>query len=199
MKHSHPEFYLRGSHVPSIFLEADRQYDDEHENDPIPAQRIKKVPMPFITGCKGANGPVIVTEDWVVKKEKKYLKNRSEDIKEMQIEMMQLIGKRDRLKKKLGELDIGKKKDARRIVAINVQLKDIDAELQMLQAQSGINLNNLDRGTRLARFIGAIKGWFKRRIRKLKKVIRENKELIYGMASIILPFISTIMFRRLVI
>ena len=191
-------FYLPGAHIPEPFLAADRQWEEEHKNDPKPVTRIQKVPMPFIHGAKGVKGPIIVTEDWVLKKKKKEMKNRSEDRKEMQIEMMQLIGKRDRLKFKLGELDPGNKKDAKRIVAINIQLKDIDADLSMLQAQSGINLNNLDHGSRLARFIGGIKRWCRRKFKKVKKFFRENKELILGMISIIVPVAISTMIRILI-
>ena len=190
-------FYLPGSHVPKIFLEADRQWEEEHKNDPKPITRVEKVPVPFIHGCKGAKGPIIITEDWALKKKKKELKNRAEDLKEMQIEMMQLIGKRDRLRKKLGELDPAKKKESRKIVFINVQLKDIDADLKMLQMQSGINLNELDHGTRLARFIGGIKRRFRIIKKKVKKFFRENKDLIIGMASIILPAIFTIIIKAI--
>ena len=187
-------FYLPGAHVSEIFREADRQWVEEHKNDPKPITRTVKVPMPFIHGVKGAKTPIIITEDWALKKKKKQLKHRAEDLKEMQIEMMQLIGKRDRLRFKLGELDPSKKKDAKRIVAYNVQLKDIDADLKMLQEQSGINLNELDHGSKLARFIGSVKRWCKRKIKKVKKFFKENKELIVGMISIIVPVVlSTVL------
>lgn len=182
-------FYLPGATIPEIFLEADRQYMEEHKNDPIPVTKPIKVPMPFIHGVKGVKQPIIITEDWALKKKKKELKRRAEDLKEMQIEMMQLIAKRDRLRLKLGELDPANKKDARRIVSYNVQLKDIEADLSMLQDQSGINLNELDHGSRLARFIGGMKRWVKRKVKKVKKFFRENKELILGMCAIILPVV----------
>lgn len=192
-------FYLPEAHVPEIFLEADRQYIEEHKNDPKPVTKTVKVPMPFIHGVKGAKQPIIVTEDWALKKKRKQLKRRSEDLKEMQIEMMQLICKRDRLRRKLAELDPANKKDARRIVSYNVQLKDIDADLSMLQEQSGINLNELDHGTRLARFIGGIKRWWKRKVvKKAKKFFRENKELIVGMCSIIIPVLLSTLVKIII-
>ena len=190
-------FYLPGSYVPEIFLEADRQWDEAHKNEPKAIREVVEVPMPFIHENKGKSGPIIITEDWALKKRKKELKRRAEDAKEMQIEMMQLISKRDYLKLKLGELDPGRKKDAKKIVSINVQLKDIEADLRMLQEQSGINLNELDHGSRLARFVGRVKRWFKRKIKKIKKIFEENKELIVGMIAIIAPTVFTAVIKSL--
>lgn len=185
------EFYLPGAKVPQVFLDADRQTAELHKNDPRVITTPKRVPMPFIEGCKGAKGPIIVTEDWYVKQEKKRLAKKAQEKRDMQIEMMQLISHKDRLKFKLGELDPSKKSDAKKIIAINIKIKDIEAELKVLQEQSGINLNELDHGSRLGRYVGHFKRFVRKTAKKVKRFYKRNRELIYGIAAIVLPVILT--------
>ena len=158
------QFYIDPKHtyVSPVFQAADRLVAERHKNDPEVVTKPIEVPMPFIHGCPGANGPIIVTKDWYVKTEKKRLANRAKDKRIDQEEMMELLARRDRLRGKLGCLNPMKKEDAKQIVKINIKLRDLQAELEMLQHQSGINLNQLDHGSRFNRFIGRVKNFFKR-------------------------------------
>lgn len=181
-------FYLPGADIPKIFLEADRQMAWKNQEEEIVTEPIE-VPMPFIHGTPGVRGPLVITKDWYVKAEKERLAKRSKMKRDFQIEMMQLIAQRDQINMKLGELDPAKKKDAKKIVWCNIKLKDIDAELQMLQAQSHIDLNELEHGTQFARFVGA----FKRKIHKVKKKIKKffktYEEPITALITVAVPII----------
>lgn len=181
------QIYLHGSDIPKIYRE--RRTDDVAEK-PIrskkPEKNVKVVPMPFIQG-NPEEGPLIVTDDWYVKEEKKKFTKQAKNKKSMQIDMMQLIAQRDQLNIELGKLDPGKKKDAKKIVYINIKLKDIDAELKMLQEQSGIDLNNLEHGTRFARFVGFFKRKFHHIKKKIKKFYRTYEEPINGLIAVIIP------------
>ena len=191
------KFYLDPESVPRIFKIADKMLEEEHKNDPKPVKRIREVPVPFIKGNPNVTGPVIVTEDWYLKKKKKKIAERSRDIKETQIEMMRLLAKRDRLKFKLGKLDYTSKKESKEIICINIELKDIDAELKMLQKQSGVDLNDLEKGTRFSRFIGLINRKTKKICKKIKKWYKRNRELIVGLAYIIIPVAVTALIKMI--
>lgn len=155
------------------------------------------IDMPFIKGDPNKKGPLIVTKDWFVKTKKKQLTRIAKEKKALQIEMMQLLGKRDALRIKLGRLDPGNMKDAKKIVSINITLRDIDATLSMLQDQSGIDLEELDHGTKFQRAVGrakrAVGGFFK----KVKKFFKKNKETIIEVASVAIPLAITLIFSIL--
>ena len=193
------QFYISpDSNIPYPFREADRIMTELHKNDPEPAWEPIVVPMPFIKGCPGANGPVIVTKDWYVKTEKKRLANRSKDRRIMQEEMMELLVRRDRIRAKLGTLDPCKKEDGKMIVKLNIKLRDIQAELEMLQDQSTIKLEELDHGTRFDRFVGRIKNFFRRIGKSIRKFFERNKEVILGVASVVAPVIISGGIKRII-
>lgn len=189
-------FYLPGATIPKIFLEADRQMARRNENKEIVTEPIE-VPMPFIHGTPGVKGPLIITKDWYVKAEKERLAKKAKMKRDFQIEMMQLIAQRDQINMKLGELDPSKKKDSKKIVWCNIKLKDIDAELKMLQAQSHIDLNELEHGTQFARFVGAFKRKINKMKKKIKKFFKTYEESITALITVTIPLIIAIVAKSI--
>lgn len=189
------EFYLDRRYVPDVFRKADRIMEKE-----LKPQRIivpREGPMPKIKGVNGVVGPLYMTEDWYIKRKKKWQLEKVKERKELQIEMMQLIAQKDLLRHRLGELDPTRKKDAKKIVAINVRIKDIECEIEMIEKESGCKIEELDHGTKLGRFCGRFK-WIGRRIKKtVKRFYRRNEELISGLASIFLPILGTLLFKSI--
>ena len=189
------QFYIDTKSVPEIFRIADREMEKLYpKSDRLTTPR--EIPMPYIDSNPNVQGPVYVTNDWYFKKKKKKMINRAKEQRDVHIEMIQLLSRKDMLRTKLGELDPGKKRDSKKIAAINISIKDIDAELDMLSMQYGINLQELDKGTRLGRFLGRLKRKSKKIIKKVKKYIKENSEFLMNMVTIIFPFISTFIFRK---
>ena len=180
-------------------------HDEHYYLDPLdnskptekrePKKPRKEVPMPFIKGDGKKKSKVIITEDWYVKQKKKHAVERAMDKKDMQREMMRLLAKQDRIRHKLGQLNPNKKKDSKKIVAYNEELKDIDAQLKMLEAQSGCKLDELDHGTRFGKFVGKIKHAWKRFKKKVKKVYERNEQLIVAIASVVIPVIGGVIIK----
>lgn len=190
------EYYIDGSAVPEVFRAADRIMEEKIK--PIRVMTMpREIPMPRIEGCPGAIGPVHITEEWYVKKKRQKEIKRAKDKRDSEIEMIQLLARRDMLRCKLGELNPGKKKDSKKIANINIDLKEITAELQMLEEQSGIHLDELDQGTRVGRFLGRIKQNGKMIIKKIKKFYKKNFELVTGLATIIIPVIGTFLLKTI--
>ena len=117
--------------------------------------------------------------------------------REYEIEMIQLIARRDMLKKKLGELNPGKKKDSKKIAAINIELINIREDLDEITAMSGLNITDIDNGTRLGRFLGRLKIKAKKIWKKTKKFYRRNSELIQGICAIVLPVIGSLIYKAI--
>lgn len=185
--------YLDDRLMPKVFKTAEEPAVEEKI-----ITKPKTIPMPFIDGRTDTNkGPVVITEDWYVKCRKKELAEIAKDRKAAQIEMMQLIAERDRLRYKLGKLDMSKKRDSKIAVAMNVKIKDINAELESLQSITGININTLDKGSRLGIFVGKCKRLFHKVKKAVKKWWERNGELITGLAAIILPFIANKLVKKL--
>ena len=192
------QYYIDARYVPKIFKVADRimeakipQEVKDRINEP------KEIPMPYIDSNPNVPGPVFVTKDWYFKKKRKRMIEQAEEVRDVHIEMMQLLAKKDMLKIKLGELDPAKKSDSKRIVAINVEIKDIDAELEMLAWQFGIDLQELDHGTRLARFVGRLKRKAKKIGKRIKRYWKDNSDFILNMAAIIVPVVATFVCKLL--
>lgn len=187
------QFYIDTKSVPDVFKIADREMEKRYPKEDR-MTKPREIPMPYIDSNPNVKGPIYVTKDWYFKKKRKNMIEKAKEKRDVHIEMIQLLARKDMLRHKLEELDPGKKKDSKRIAAINITIKDVDAELEMLSLQYGINVEKLDHGTRLGRFIGRMKIKIKKIAKKAKKYWRENKNFIIEMAMIILPVISSYKF-----
>lgn len=184
------QFYLDTKAVPDIFKIADREMEKRiPKSDRLTEPR--EIPMPYIDSNPNVPGPVYVTNDWYFKKKRKRMIEKAKEKRDVHIEMIQLLARKDMLRIKLGDLDPGKKSDSKKIAAINVDIKDINAELEMLAFQYNINLEELDKGSRLGRFVGRMKRRFKKAVKKIKRFWEDHSEFLINMGAIILPVVST--------
>ena len=190
------QFYIDTKSVPEIFKIADREMDKRYPREDR-LIKPREIPMPYIDSNPNVPGPIYVTNDWYCKKKKKRMIEKAKETRDVHIEMIQLLSKKDMLRFKLGELNPGKKKDAKKIAAINVNIKDIDAELEMLAFQYGIDLKELDHGSRLGRFIGRLKHKVRKITKKVKRYINDNKDFLLNMAVIIAPVIGSFIIKSL--
>lgn len=130
-------------------------------------------------------------------KREKEERKRQQRKRECEITMIQLIARRDMLEKKLNELDPGDPKESKVIAAINVELINIREELELLSKESGIPISSLNTGTRFGRFMTKVKATGRKFVKKAKKFYKRNKELIVGIASIVLPFVVSLGVRTI--
>lgn len=136
------------------------------------------------------------TPEEVEKERIKAEEKRRIETKEAEINAIQYIAKKEMLKKKLVKLDPGKVKDARLIASINIELNHIDSELSTLKIKYGID-PTLNNGSRVSRFFDKIKRKGKKIWRRIKRFCKNNKNLVYGLASIILPAIGSLLVSRI--
>lgn len=108
-----------------------------------------------------------------------------------EIDIIQLQARRDYLTAALGKLVPGKKKDTIKIVNINVELRNIDATIVDLQTKYGIQVANINRGSKFSRFCNSVKRGAKRVFNKVSKFCNRHKETIIGLTSIILPVVGS--------
>lgn len=101
------------------------------------------------------------------------------------------------LRAQLGDLSPRRKKDAKKIAAINIQLRQIESAIKELEKEFGISSTSIDKGTRVGRFLGRIKRAARRAGKKIKKFYKHNMELINGMATIILPVIGGLLLKAI--
>lgn len=158
---------------------------------PVPIQ------MPFIHSDPEVSGPLYVTEDWYVAETKKQVYERSRQIKEYQLDMMDLLARRDLLRHRLAKLDPGSPHDAEKIVEINVELKNIYIKLKFLQNMTGVNMHELDHGTKFARFINMAKKKISKKVKKLKKWVINHIEPICGIVASIIPIVGIVATMKL--
>lgn len=117
--------------------------------------------------------------------------------KESEIEVIQLLARKEFLQKKLHELNPGKEKDARKIAAINIEFKEITERIESLQSEYGIHVNSIDTGSKVSRFFKSVKTKCRKGFKKVKKFFRNNTDLIYGLGSVVLPFVGAFIIKVL--
>lgn len=190
------EFYFDkdGNWDPTIIPKYEEEQRKKKEKEFI--TKPVEIPIPFIHGDED-KGPIYVSKDWYVKKKKKRIKRNAKESKCVQIEIMQCLAKRDRILAKLAALDPAKKKDAKKIVKLNIKLKDLDLEIDALQREVGTDLNKLNHGTKWQRRWQTFKKRVKKTFKKVKRWCKDNKELIIGVASVVIPAILSLIFGRI--
>lgn len=153
--------------------------------------------MPTITENRGAEGPLKVTEEWYIaqkqKQERRFVKKK----REAEIDMIQLIARKEMLRAKLGELNPAKSKDSKRIAAINIELVNIDNMMAQLEMETGVSPTELDHGTKVGRFLGRLKQRVKKIGKSIKKFYKRNYDLINGLASIVLPIFGSLFLKKI--
>lgn len=115
--------------------------------------------------------------------------------KEYEIELINLLAKQKFLKARLEEMNPGKEKDAKRIAAFNIELLNIEERINRIQVESGIYLDKLEEGSRVKKFFIKVKTKCKKAVTKVKKFFTKNKEMVIGLASVVLPFIGGCIFK----
>lgn len=147
-----------------------------------------EVPMPCIVG-EPDKGPIVITKDWYVKHKKKQMAHYASNRKDAQIKVMQMLADIDRLRYELGHLDPGDKKDSKKIVAINVRIKDMEADIESLEFLYDFKMDKLDLGSRLGKFMYKLKKTFKSIKKKIVNFFYEHEETILGIACLFIPII----------
>lgn len=190
------QFYIDRHVVPEVFLQVDKIMEEQYK-DKMEPRRIVEKPMPRIEGTPGVQGPLYITEDWFIKKSRKRELKQLKEQKEASIEMIKLLSQKDCIRHKIGELDPSKKSNIRRIAAMNVRIRDIDAELKILEQEYGCKVEDIDRGSRFGRIIGRLKRFAKKTCKKIRKFYRRNEEFITAMAAIIVPVAASVIVKNI--
>lgn len=191
-------FYADPDNVPEVFRIADMIMDEKYpEPEIVKEPHPVKVPVPTIKENRGAEGPIIITEDWYTSEKIKQEKRHEKERKIAEVEMIQYLTKKEMLLKQLNNLDISKPKDAKKIAAINVELNQINMEIGQLEMMYGISATEIDQGTKVGRFLGKMKKGIRKIGKKVKKFYKRNLELVYGLATIFLPVLGGLFFKKI--
>ena len=125
------------------------------------------------------------------RKEEKARIKFEEEKKQAEVDIIGLVARKDYLKLSLNKLDKGRKKDAIKIVNINIEIREIEVAIESLRSKYNIPVPEIDNGSRFSRFCNTIKSGVKRAYRKVSKFFKRNKELIIGISSIVIPAIAS--------
>lgn len=131
-----------------------------------------------------------------MKKEKKSKRNiEFEDRNDYKIAIIQLMTRLEFIKKKLAKLDPGKKKDAIKIAAYNIEMIEIKQLISDMEIKSGIHLDDLHIGSKPKRFVHKVKDGFKKMKKKVKKFCKKNKELVVGVLTLTIPVVCSVLLK----
>lgn len=186
------QIYL-GSNTPEVFRIAAEQVAAENPRK----EYVKKpyhVPMPTIHSNPNVEGPIHMTKDEYERQKIKQQKKQEKKTREAEVEIIQYLAREDMIRSKLAKLDPCKKKDSKKIAAYNIELKNIRANIEMLQEQYNIKINELDHGNKISRFLGRMKRKVQRVWKKVKKWFKRNEEVVVGVLGIAGPAILAAIF-----
>ena len=191
--------YYVSSNLPECFRAADEYMAKKYPQKKIIRRSSEKpivVPMPDIQSSKTINGPLGLTEEFYIKEKTKQNKRNAQLKENIENELIRMLGKKDMLKKQLNKLDIGKRKDAKRITSINIEIKRLERNIKMLESESGIKIGELQKGSKVGRFIERAKIKVKKCFKKVKKFFKRNSETILGVLAVAIPSIISIFYKN---
>jgi len=161
-------------------------YNEWKKRNPNRCTEPVKIPMPFIHG-DGRKGPLYITEDWYVKKKKKRIIQNAKEKKIIQCDIMEAVGKLERVNIKLAKLDPSRKKDVKKIVKLNIKKRDLELEIDTLQKECGVEIESLYKGNKWRRRWESFKKKIKKCWKKVKRWFSDNKEYIFGFLAVAIP------------
>lgn len=139
---------------------------------------------------KAVTPKTIEANDWS-KKHKKAKKEKPQPTrKDIETQLMMLIIERDRLKHKLCGLNPYTKKDAEKMMKLNVKLQDIEYVIKDIQQTTGVTMSGVTYyGNAFERFLDSIKRKFQAAKKKLKKFYKTYKEEVIGIVCAAVPLL----------
>ena len=183
--------------VPEVFLIADRIAEKERmtERSKIKTRKPRIIPMPRIEGNKGAEGPLHVGQEYKEEFYKQKAEAKKKEKREYERELLECLGKRERLQFKISKLDPKKKKENKKIISINFRIQDLDEKIKSLQKESGIDLNK-EGDSKLGKFWKRIKATFSDIGKAVKKFWKKHSEAIEGVLVVVLPILGAAVFKK---
>jgi hypothetical protein len=185
--------------VPEVFRIADRLTDKERmaERAKIVTRKPRIIPMPTIDSNPNVEGPLHVTQDFKDNYYQKKVDAKKKEKREYEKELMECLGKKERLQYKLTRLDPRKKKENKKIISINFQVRDLDDRIVELQKESGISLDGIKPESKLGKIWGRVKSVVAVIVKKAKKLYNKYKDAIEGVLLVALPIVVTAFFKKL--
>lgn len=185
--------------VPEVFRIADRLTEKERmaERAKIVTRKPRIIPMPTIDSNPNVEGPLHVSQDFKDAYYQKKVENVKKEKREYEKDLMACLAKKERLQYKLTRLDPRKKKDSKKVVSVNFQLRDLNERIVQLQKDSGINLDKLDCESKLGKIWGRVKTVVSKIFKKVTKFLKKHRDAIEGVLLVALPIIGTAIFKKL--
>jgi len=144
-------------------------------------------------------GPLLkIWKESAEKIQKEAAEKERKEKKKHEDEMITLLGKKARFEGKLAELNPKKKKDSKKIIAFNQQLRDINERILIKQKESGIVFGELNLGSKLQRFWNGLKMKVKKIKKKIRKFYEEWEEPINGALIVGIPAVLFVIFRKII-
>lgn len=175
-------FYLTED-IPEIIKlgqqHVDRLYPDPEEV----VRRPIKVEPPMIHSNPNVHGPLKATKKWYTQEKQKAMCQYAESKAEAERETIQLLAERDRIRKILPTLDPTKRKDVKRIAALNCRLNVINTYLESYQVQYGLDIKELEYGSKMKRLLNKGKQKVKKFAKKVKKTLNAHTDIVTAVAS----------------
>ena len=169
-------FYLTED-IPEIIKlgqqHVDRLYPDPEEV----VRRPIKVEPPMIHSNPNVHGPLKATKKWYTQEKQKAMCQYAETKAEAERETFHLW------RKNLSTLDPTKRKDVKRIAALNCRLNVISTYLESYQVQYGLDIKELEYGSKVKRFLNKGKQKVKKFEKKVKKTLNAHTDIVTAVAS----------------
>lgn len=170
----------------NIFFLADQNYDKYVIPEKKKERPPRTVPMPTIDS-PNIRGPIQGPDEeyeraWNLKKKKE----KEDEYKLHQDRMIDLLNLRDKFVNKLNKLN-PTKSNQREIAFINFNIEELNNKIKDLEEVSGIRLDALDQGSKVAKFWNRLKKTVKKTVKKVTRFLKKHKETIIPCLVIAIP------------
>ena len=158
------------------------------ENRSSPTRKRTK-PMPTIKSNPNIKGPMSVTPEYKEAYKEKKKEDQEFNKRKLEQDLIHLLTRRARFRSVLSTLDISKKKDSKKIADINIELRRIEEEINNIEEQLGHKFGDIDRGSKLKRFLHTFKIKLKKFVKSCKDFWNNNKQDIIATAGIVIGIV----------
>jgi hypothetical protein len=170
--------------IPEVFLEVD-EYMRAKYPKPDKVKEVYEVPMPKID--TNLEGPIYCTRAWYEREKLQKQLRYKRALNDAELSVCQLLAQKDMLRIKIGKLNPEKKRDAREIGVLNYKIRCIDEELEAYRLQYEIDVEHLDKGSRLWRFTTRLKKNVKKVVKKVRTFIEDHQDTIEAIIATLIP------------
>ena len=156
------------------------------------------LPQPTLKGNPNRKGPMSITDEHMVSERIRNTQERNTQMKEYENKLIKALAKRERIIAKIPKLKISNKSQSKEIARLNIKLSEVNKTIEIIQEQSGLTMRNIKHGTRLQKFMNAMKIKLKKIVKVIKQIYKDHKVVVITAGVTLLSWIGKFIINKFI-